>query len=101
MATMQRERLRPLTVAEQRALATMAKASSERLDRVRRAVALLAVAQGQGFVPAAHAAGLRSGTAVANLVGRFRREGRAALRIAPGRGLRPAGGPAARDRCGG
>src|SRR5437763_9895274 len=98
MATMQRERLRPLTVAEQRALTTMAKASSERLDRVRRAVALLAVAQGQGFVPAAHAAGLRSGTTVANLVRRFNREGLAALRIAPGRGRRPTYGPAARAR---
>src|SRR5437764_6731480 len=98
MATMQRERLRPLTVAEQRALTTMAKASSERLDRVRRAVALLAVAQGQGFLPAAQAAGLRSGTTVANLVRRFNREALAALRIGPGRGRRPTYGPAARAR---
>jgi transposase len=98
MATMQKEGLRPLTLAEQRALTTLTRTSSERLDRVRRAAALLAVAQGQGFLPAARAAGLRSGTTVANLVRRFNRAGLAALRIAPGRGRRPTYGSAARAR---
>src|SRR6266516_6670133 len=98
MATMQKERLRPLTVAEQRELTAITKASSERLDRVRRAAALLSVAQGQGFLPAARAAGLRSGTTVSNLVRRFNRAGWAALRIAAGRGRRPTYGPAARGR---
>nr|MBA2449027.1 helix-turn-helix domain-containing protein [Chloroflexota bacterium] len=49
MATMQQERSRPLTLAEERELTTITRASSERLDRVRRARALLAVAGGQSF----------------------------------------------------
>jgi transposase len=98
MATMQQERLRPLTVAEQRELTTITKASSERPDRVRRAAALLAVARGRGFLPAAREAGLRSGTTVSNLARRFNRVGLAALRIAAGRGRRPTYDPAARAR---
>jgi transposase len=98
MATMQQEGLRPLTLAEARELWTIAKASSERLDRGRRAAALLAVAEGRPFTGAAQAAGLRSGTTVANLVRRFNRAGLAALRIAAGRGRRPTYGPAGRAR---
>ena len=66
-----------------------AKAQSERVDQVRRAQALLAVVQGQSFAQAARQAGFRSGTTVANLVGRFNAHGLSALRIAPGRGRRP------------
>lgn len=40
------ERLRVLTAAEAQALRRVARASSERADRVRRATALLAVAEG-------------------------------------------------------
>jgi transposase len=86
---MQQERLRPLMLAEQRELKRMTKASSERLDRVRRATAVLAVARGQAFEAAAREAGLRSGTTVSNLVRRFNRAGLSALRIAAGRGRRP------------
>jgi len=64
---MQQERLRPLTVAERRALATIRQASSERVDRVRRATALLAVAGGQSFGAAARAAGFRTVAAVTYL----------------------------------
>src|ERR687883_549269 len=53
MATMQKERLRPLTEAERRELVAITKASSERVDRVTRATALLAVAKGQAFGAAA------------------------------------------------
>ena len=66
----------------------LARAGSERADRVARARALLAVADGQRFTAAARSAGRRSGDAVARLVSRFNREGMAAL--AP----RHAGGPA-------
>jgi len=86
---MQQERLRPLTLAEQRELKRMMQASSERLDRVRRATAVLAVARGQAFEVAAREAGLRSGTTVSNLVRRFNRAGLSALRIAHGRGRPP------------
>lgn len=57
MGAMQKERLRPLTIAEQGELKTVVKASSERVDRVQRATALLAVAGGQTFAAAAEAAG--------------------------------------------
>jgi transposase len=98
MATPPREPLRPLTGAEQAALQRIAKASSERVDRVRRATALLAVARGQSFVRAARQAGFRSGAAVAGLVGRFNRHGLGALRIAAGRGRRPTYDGGARAR---
>lgn len=89
MATPQKEPLRPLTVEEQRTLERIARATSERLDRVRRAQALLAVAAGQAFTHAAVAAGFHSHTGVAKLVARFNQRGLAALSIAPGRGRRP------------
>jgi len=93
---MQKERLRPLTVAEQRELRAIAKASSERVDRVKRAAALLSVAGGGTFAAAAREAGYRSVGAVTYLVRRFNREGLGALRIAAGRGRRPTYGAAAR-----
>ena len=55
----------------------IARAGSERADRVARAKAVLAVADGAAFTDAARAAGRRSGEAVARLTGtppqRFRR----------------------------
>jgi hypothetical protein len=83
----QKEPLRALTAAERNALEQLARASSERADRVARAKTLLAVADGQRFTEAARVAGRRSGDAVAKLVARFNTEGLAAL--AP----RHAGGP--------
>jgi transposase len=89
MARAQKEPLRAVSAEEQAALDRTAQASSERVDRVRRATALLAVAAGQPFARAAHQAGFRSGTAVAELVARFNRQGLAALTIAKGRGRKP------------
>ncbi len=89
MARAQKEPLRAVSAEEQAALERIAQASSERVDRVRRATALLAVAAGQPFARAAHRAGFRSGTAVAELVARFNRRGLAALTIAKGRGRKP------------
>jgi transposase len=96
MAAMQKGRLRPLTIAEQGELQTVVKASSERVDRVKRATALLAVAGGQTFTAAAEAAGYRSVGAVTYLIRRFNRVGLAALEIAAGRGRRPTYDAAAR-----
>jgi len=87
MPTPQREPLRRLT--ERAALQGIAKSTSQRVDQVRRATALLAVARTGVFVHAAREAGLRSGTTVADLVTRFNRDGLAAVRIASGRGRRP------------
>jgi transposase len=98
MATIQKERLRPLTIAEQREMKTITQASSERVDRVQRATALLAVAGGQSFAAAAEAAGYRSPGAVTYLVRRFNRVGLGALEIGAGRGRRPTYDALARAR---
>jgi transposase len=98
MATPQQEPLRPVTTEERAALERMARAGSERADRVRRATALLAVAGGGSFARAARRAGFRSGTAVADLVRRFNRGGLAALSIAAGRGRKPTYDTAARSQ---
>jgi transposase len=98
MGAMQKERLRPLTLVEQRELRAIAKASSERSDRVKRATTLLAVAGGQTFAAAARAAGYRSPQTVTYLVRRFNQVGLAALEIAAGRGRRPTYDAAARAR---
>jgi transposase len=98
MPTPQREPLRPMSRAEQAAVQRIVKSSSERIDHVRRAAVLLAVAQGEPFIHAARQAGLRSGTTVADLVARFNRQGLAAIRTAAGRGRKPTYTPEARAR---
>jgi transposase len=89
MPTPQREPLRRLSRAERTALQRIANSTSERVDQVRRAAALLAVSRTGVFIQAAREAGLHSGTTVADLVARFNRHGMAAVRIARGRGRRP------------
>jgi transposase len=96
MAPPQKAPLRPVTAAEQGTLERISKASSERVDRVRRARALLAVAQGKPFAAAARQAGFASGSTVAGLVARFNHQGLVAVTIAAGRGRRPTYAPAAR-----
>jgi transposase len=96
MAPPPKERLRALTDEERATLTWVSRASSERVDRVRRATALVAVAEGATFAGAARRAGFRSSTAVADLVARFNRRGLAALSIAPGRGPKAAYDTAAR-----
>src|SRR5713226_1092122 len=96
MARPQKEQLRALTAAEQATLEQLTKRTSERVDRVRRASALLAVARGERFATAAREAGVRSATTVANLVSRFNRDGLTALRIRAGRGRKPTYDAAAR-----
>jgi transposase len=98
MGAMQKERLRPLTIAEQGESQAVVKASSERVDRVQRATALLAVAGGRTFAAAAEAARYRSVGAITYLVRRFNRIGLGALEIARGRGRRPTYDAAARTR---
>lgn len=90
--------LRTLTAAEQAAVQQLVRASSARLAQVRRATALLAVAEGQSFAQAARQAGFRSRTTIANLVDRFPTQGLAALTIAPGRGRPPTYAAGARAR---
>ena len=76
--------LRPLTGQERALLEQVARSGAERADRVARAKALLAVADGAPFTVAARAAGRRSGDGVAKLVARFNADGLAALTNRPG-----------------
>ena len=89
MAQPQQEPLRALSEQEERELKRLAKATSERLDVVHRAKALVAVASGKPFTEAAHEAGLKSGDGVGKLVKRFNARGLAALSIAAGAGRKP------------
>jgi len=96
VARRQNEPLRSLSDSERQALVTVVKATSERVDRVRRARALLTVAETGSFADAAGQAGFRSVTTVTNLVHRFNQRGLDALTIAAGRGRRPTYDPTAR-----
>jgi hypothetical protein len=90
--------LRAVSAAERAELERVVRAGSERADRVARAKALLAVADGARFTEAARAAGRRSGDAVAVLVRRFNREGLAAVEPGHGGGPPVAYGLAERER---
>jgi transposase len=79
MAHPQKEPLRALSEQEERELKRLAKATSERLDVVRRAKVILAVASGRSFTEAA-----RDG--VGKLVERYNAHGLGALWIAAGAG---------------
>jgi transposase len=88
MGARQKTALRPLSEAERHALQRVAKASSERVDTVKRAKALLAVADGKTLTQASLLSGL-SREGVSQLVERFNQRGLAVLVIAPGRGRKP------------
>lgn len=88
MGRRQKQVLRPLSEAEQHQLQRTARASSERVDTVKRAKALLAVAEGKTFTQAGPLSGL-SREGVSQLVERFNQGGLAVLVIAAGRGRKP------------
>jgi len=90
--------LRAMTPDEERMLERTAKASSERVDVVKRARALLAVKAGQAYTWAAQEAGYKSGDSVSLLVARFNEQGLAALHIAGGRGRKAQYTAVQRDR---
>jgi transposase len=98
MARPQKAPLRPLTPQERTALQRIARAGSERADRVARAKALLAVDAGARFTAAATAAGIRSGDAVARWVARFNVAGLEALDRGHGGGPETVYGPAEAER---
>src|SRR5712691_5813583 len=81
--------LRDLTEAERQHVSALVRATSERADVRQRAVALLAVAEGQSYTASARRAGYASGEAVSRLVHRVNQRGLAALEIASGRGRKP------------
>ena len=63
--------LRTLTREEEQAMQRIVKATSERVDVVKRARAILAVQAGQPYTEAAREAGYKSGESVSQLVKRF------------------------------
>jgi len=90
--------LRALSQEEEKALQRTAKATSERVDVVKRAKAILAVQAGQSYTQAAREVGYKSGDSVSQLVERFNQQGLAALLIAPGRGRKETYTPLERER---
>jgi transposase len=86
MSRHQKDPLRPLTADERAHLEHLSRSHTEPAAQVARAKALLAVAAGHRFTEAAHAAGRRSGDAVAQLVARFNRKGLRALESGHGGG---------------
>lgn len=98
MTRRQKDPLRPLTAEERGVLERVSRASSERADRVARAKAVLAVADGASYTTAARAAGRRSGDGVAQLVTRFNQHGLAALDAHYGGGPPVQYGVAKRER---
>jgi transposase len=90
--------LRSLTQEEEQTLARIVKASSERVDVVKRAKAILAVKAGKSSTKAAQEAGYKRGDSVSQLVERFNQRGLAALLIGPGRGRKETYTPQQRER---
>ena len=90
--------LRAMTAGEERELERTAKATSARLDVVKRARALRAVRAGQAYTQAAREVGYKSGDSISQLVGRFNQQGLAALHIAGGRGRKVQYSAAQRER---
>lgn len=88
MGRPKKEELRDLKEEERSELRRVEKATSERVDAVKRAQALLKVSEGTTFSAAGQKVGL-SGEAVAQLVRRFNQRGLAVLEIAAGRGRKP------------
>ncbi len=80
--------LRQLTPHEREELSRKATSSDERVDVVKKAKAILAVADGCTFTAAGKQAGM-SHDGVSQLIERFNTRGLGALSIAPGRGRKP------------
>ena len=89
MSKVQKEPLRGLATKEQHILEKMVKSTSERVDVVKRAKAILSVRAGKSYTEAAKEAGYKSHDAVSHLVSRFNHRGLSALGIASGRGRKP------------
>lgn len=88
LSARQKVSLRQLTQHEREELSRKAQSSSERVDIVKKAKALLAVADGCTFTAAGKQAEM-SREGVSQLVQRFSQRGLGVLVIAPGRGRKP------------
>ena len=86
MGRHQKKPLRGLTESEKTELKRIAASEVDRVERIRRSRALLAVAEGQSFTQAARSARMRSSSGVAAIVQRFHERGLKALDTTPGAG---------------
>ena len=82
------EEMRPLLPSEHQELQRITQATSERVDTVRRAIALLSVVAGKSRTAAGQEAHV-SRQAVTQMVKHFNQRGLATLSIATGRGRQP------------
>jgi transposase len=98
MSRRKKDPLRPLTQDEREALAQLGRSQAAPAAEVTRAKLLLLVAAGAGYQGAARSVGRSSGDAVSALVGRFNREGLAALAPRHGGGRQRVYGEQARAR---
>jgi hypothetical protein len=98
MSRRKKDPLRALSNDERAVLEQVQRARSERAERVARATALLAVADGASYTTAARCAGRKSGDGVAQLVARFNALGLAALDSRHGGGHARRYGVAEQDR---
>jgi transposase len=98
MARQQKTPLRALAETERATLQRITRSGRERADRVARAKALLAVAEGAAFTEAAAAVGVRTGDTVARWVARFNADGLAALDRGHGGGPTIEYGPEEEER---
>ena len=98
MSRAQKEPLRVLRENERAELERLTRSQREPAVHVARARAILAVAQGESFTSAAHAAGRKSGDGVAKLVLRFNVLGLAAIAGKPVPGRLPTYDEQARER---
>jgi transposase len=98
MARQQQQPLRALAPTERVALQRITRSGRERADRVARARALLAVADGAPFTAAARSVGMRTGDTVARWVAQFNTDGLAALERGHGGGPAIEYGPAEEER---
>ena len=98
MARQQKQPLRALAPTERAALQQITRSGRERADRVARARALLAVAEGVAFTNAARAVGMRTGDTVARWVAQFNTVGLAALERGHGGGPTIEYGPTQEER---
>jgi len=98
MSRRQKNPLRTLKKDERQWLKRIVRSTSEPASHVARAKQLLAVAAGLSYTAAAHAAGRKSGDAVAHLIARFNAEGLKAIEPRRGGGPKPTYAAAARER---
>jgi transposase len=98
MAYRKKYPLRALSDDEQAMLVKVARSASDRAERVRRAKALLSVADGKSYTAAAKDAGIGCFDTVSILVGRFNKCGLAALDSSHGGGPAKKYGQAEKDR---